>query len=60
MYLTHNKGKTVAAERFIRTWNSKIYDFSVKKCVYLIDKLDDILINTTIHIIVQSKWSLLI
>ena len=64
MYLTHNKGKTVAAERFIRTWNSKIYDFSVKKCVYLIDKLDDIVnkYNNTDHsrIKIKSidlKWS---
>ena len=30
MYLTHNKGKSVFAERFIRN----LYDFNIKKCVY--------------------------
>ena len=27
MYLTHNKGKPVAAERFMRTWKNKIYKY---------------------------------
>ena len=50
MYSTHNKGKSVAAERFIRTLKNKIYQYmiSISKNVY-IDKLDD-LINTTIRI----------
>ena len=43
MYSTHSKGKSVAAERFIRTLKSKIYKYmtSVSKHVY-IDKLDNI------------------
>ena len=36
MYSTHNEGKSVVAERFIRTLKSKTYkyDFYIKKCVY--------------------------
>ena len=36
MYLTHNEGKSVVAERFIRTLKNKIYkdDFKIMKCVY--------------------------
>ena len=43
MYLIHNEGKSVVAERFIRTFKTKIYKYmtSVSKNVY-IDKLDDI------------------
>ena len=43
MYSTHNEGKSVVAERFIRTIKSKIYRYmtSISKNVY-IDKLDDI------------------
>ena len=43
MYSTHNEGKFVVAERFIRTLKIKIYKYmtSVSKNVY-IDKLDDI------------------
>ena len=43
MYSTHNDGKSVVAERFIRTLKSKIYKYmtSISKNVY-IDKLDDI------------------
>ena len=43
MYSTNNEGKSVIAERFIRTLNNKIYKYmtSVPKNVY-IDKLDDI------------------
>ena len=43
MYSTHNEGKSVIAERFIRTLKNKIYKYmtSVSKNVY-IDKLDDI------------------
>ena len=40
---THNEGKSVVAERFIRTLKNKIYKYftSVSKNMY-IDKLDDI------------------
>ena len=43
MYSTHNEGKFVVAERFIRTLKNKIYKdmTSISKSVY-IDKLDDI------------------
>ena len=43
MYSIHNEGKSVVAERFIRTLKTKIYKYmtSVSKNVY-IDKLDDI------------------
>ena len=43
MYSTHNEGKPVVAERFIRTIKNKIYKnmTSVSKNVY-IDKLDNI------------------
>ena len=43
MYSTHNEGKSVAAEKFIRTLKNKIYKYmiSVSKYVY-IDKLVDI------------------
>ena len=42
MYSTHNEGKAVVAERFIRTLKTKIYRYitSISKNVY-IDKLDD-------------------
>ena len=43
MYSTHNEGKSVVAERFIRTIKNKIYKYmtTISKNVY-IDKLDDI------------------
>ena len=43
MYSTHNKGKSVVAERFIRKIKDKIYKHmtSISKNVY-IEKLDDI------------------
>ena len=43
MYSTNNKGKSVVAERFIRTIKNKIYKYmtSISKNVY-IDRLDDI------------------
>ena len=43
MYSTHNEGKSVVAERFIRTLKNKIYKYmsSISKNGY-IDKLDDI------------------
>ena len=43
MYLIHNEGKSVVAERFIRTLKTKIYKYmiSISKTVY-INKLNDI------------------
>ena len=43
MYSTHKEGKSVVAERFIRTIKNKIYKYmtSISKNVY-IDKVDDI------------------
>ena len=60
MYSTHNKGKPVAAGRFIRIFKNKVYKYmaSVSKNAY-IDKTDDILINGILHIITQLKWNLL-
>ena len=54
MYSTHNEGKSLVAERFIRFVKSKIYKYktSISKNVY-INKLDDIVNIATIHIIVQ-------
>ena len=58
MYSIHNKGKSVVAERFIRTLKTKIYKYmtSVSKIVY-IDKLDDIVheYNNTYHRKIKIK-----
>ena len=58
MYSTHNDGKSVVAERFIKTLKSKIYNYmtSISKNVY-IDKLDDIVneCNNTYHTIIKMK-----
>ena len=58
MYSTHNKGKSVAAERFIRTLKIKIYKdiISISKNVY-IDKLDDIVheYNNAYHTTIKMK-----
>ena len=58
MYLTHNEGKSVVAERFIRTLKNKIYKYmtSISKNVY-IDKLDDIIneCNNTYHKTIKMK-----
>ena len=42
IYSAHNEGKSVVAERFIRTLKTKIYKYmiSISKNMY-IDKLDD-------------------
>ena len=50
MYSTHNEGKSVVAERFIRPLKSKIYKYmtSISKNVYM-DELDDIGNETAIH-----------
>ena len=58
MYSTHNEGKSVVAERFIRTLKSKIYKHmtSISKNVY-IDKLDDIVneYNNAYHTTIKMK-----
>ena len=33
-YSTHDEGKSVASERFIRILKDKILEFSIEKCVY--------------------------
>ena len=57
LYSTHNEGKSVVAERFIRTLKSKIYKYvtSISKHVY-IDKLDDIVDEyNTYHTTIKMK-----
>ena len=58
MYSTHNEGKSVVAERFIRTIKNKIYKHmtSISKNVY-IDNLDDIVneYNNTKHRATKMK-----
>ena len=58
MYSTHNEGKPVVAERFIRTLKSKIYKHmtSISKNVY-INKLNDIVdkYNNTYHTTIKMK-----
>ena len=58
MYSTHNEGKSVVAERFVRTLKSKIYKHmtSISKNVY-IDKLDDIVneYSSTYHTTIKMK-----
>ena len=58
MYSTHNEGKSVVGERFIRTLKNKIYKYmnSISKNVY-IDKLDDIVnkYNNTCHSTIKMK-----
>ena len=50
MYSTHNEGKFVVPERYIRSLKTKIYKYMTSKNVY-IDKLDDIVneCNNTYH-----------
>ena len=58
MYSTHNEGKSLIAERFIRTLKNKIYKHmtSIPKNVY-VDKLDDIVnkYNNTYHRTIKMK-----
>ena len=58
MYSTHSEGKSVAAERSIRTLKNKLYKYmtSISKNVY-IDKLDDIVneYNNTYHRAIKMK-----
>ena len=52
MYSTHNEGKSIVAERFIRTLRNSIYKCmpSVSKNVF-IDKLADIVKN-----VIHMSW----
>ena len=58
MYSTHNEGKSVVAERFIRTLKTKIYKYvtAISKNVYF-DKLDDIVnkYNNIYHTTIKMK-----
>ena len=58
MYSTHSEGKSIVAERFIRTLKTKIYKYmtSISKNGY-IDKLDDIgnKCNNTYHTTIKMK-----
>ena len=58
MYSTRNEGKSVVAERFVRTLKNKMYKYmtSVSKNVY-IDKLDDAvnIYNNTYHSTIKMK-----
>ena len=58
MYSIHNEGKSVVAERFIRTLKNKIYKYmtAISKNVY-INKLDDIVdeYNNTYHSSIKMK-----
>ena len=59
LYSIHNEGKSVVAERFIKTLKNKIYKYMtwISKNVY-IDKLDDIVNKWTIHIIAKHVYLL--
>ena len=58
MYSTHNEGKSVVAERFIRTLKNKVYKYvtSISRNVYT-DKLDNIVnkYNNTYHRTTKKK-----
>ena len=58
MYSIDNEGKSVAAERFIRTLKNKFYKYmtAISRNVY-IDKLDDIVneYNNTYHRTIKMK-----
>ena len=58
MYSIHNEGKSVVAERFIKTLKTKIYKYmtSVPKNVYIV-KLDDIVgeYNNIYHRTIKMK-----
>ena len=56
MYLIHNEGKSVVAERFFRTLKNKIYKYmtTISKNVY-INKLDDIVGDYNNTIIEQLR-----
>ena len=58
MYPSHDKGKSIVAERFVRTLKNKIYKYMtlVSKNVY-IDELDNIVnkYSNTYHVTIKMK-----
>ena len=58
MYSTFNEGKSVVAERFIRTLKNKIFKHmrAISKNIYF-DELDDIVnkYNNTVHRTIKKK-----
>ena len=58
MYSTHTEGRSVVAERFIKTLKNRIYNYmtSISKNVY-IDQLDDIVnkYSNTYHSTIKMK-----
>ena len=58
MYSTHNEGKSVIAERFIKTLKNKIYKYmtSISKTMH-VDKLNDIVkkYSNTYHKTIKTK-----
>ena len=58
IYSTYNEGKSIAAERFIRTLKNKIFKHmsAVSKNIYF-DVLDDIVnkYNNTVHKTIKMK-----
>ena len=58
MYSTHNEGKSVAAERFIRTLKNKFFKHmtAISKIIYF-DVLDDVVdkYNNTVHRTIKMK-----
>ena len=58
MYSTHNEGKSVVAEKFIRTFKTKIYKYitAISKNV-CINKLDNIVneYDNTYHTTIKMK-----
>ena len=60
-YSMHNEGKSVVAERCIRTLKNEFYKYmiSISKMCIFINWMTQ-WINVTTHIIKQLKWNLLI
>ena len=57
MYSTHNEGKSVIAERFVRTLKNKIYKYITLILKNVIDKLDDLVnkFNNAYHNTIKMK-----
>ena len=56
MYSTQNEGKSVVAERFIRTFKNKIYKYTASLSINVyIDKSDEIVINNTYNSTIKIK-----
>ena len=55
MYSTHNEGKSVFAERFIRTLKIKLINTWLNMKKWNIDKLDDVV--NKYNNIEQLKWN---